>query len=256
MVRGGEGKASGPICLGEPPSSFQGYELRFEVAAGGDDANIVLSVTSLPSSPSQPLTVSVTGGSPPTWLPRTCSAAGAGPAGPALVGACAGFPDVSVWPSEDDAPAAVWTSEGFTLPIPSVVGASVAWSTGASPRARADILSTVAAARATLVSGYLSRTGPALNETLAGMGAVFAWTATFGPHQGIVAPITRGNFWGMVRAESGACAAPPEPLSFATEPRRERTLPVGPRPRVVARSGAPAALGCAREPHPRHQDAD
>ena len=181
-----------------------GYEIRVEVAGLGEDVAVLVTVVSVPPTVAAepgaappPLVVNVTAGTPPSWAPRTCSSLAA--PGPALLGTCPGFEDVLVWPSTEDAPFAAWFPRAFQLPIAGAVGAQVAWATGAAARSLPSIAAAVTAARAALVNGYLDRAGPANNETLAGMGAVMGWNAAYGPRQGIVAPISRGNFWNMVR---------------------------------------------------------
>lgn len=175
---------------------FRNFTVRFETTtSAGGDLLALLTVLGAPPPPLGQVQLRVQLGVPSTWLPRNCSVTSGGGR---LAGQCPGVrPDLAVWPSADDAPSIRgWDATSFRLALPGP-GSQVAFSTGSAAMSRDAIAAAVSAARQTLVASYAARGGAANNDTVAGLAAGVGWSTIYSPVDGIVAPVMRGNPWGL-----------------------------------------------------------
>jgi hypothetical protein len=179
--------------------------------------------------------LTITAGVPDAWKPRRCNVhsstaivATAAPAAAASVVAdCPGLPDVTLMPSTDssgveEVNGIEATATGFTVPLPSAVGATVAFTAvlagggggPPAPSSTAAIRAIVSARRAALMARFAAyasasvatstsnhSSGPAphanRNETVAGLVTAISWNVIYTPYEGIFTPVFRGSPWSV-----------------------------------------------------------
>lgn len=187
---------------------FQGWEWRVEYAAldGGADVAILLTVLAAPQAPQAEAYVHLAWGVPLDWAPRWCNTTlplDLNTSTPALPATCPGVgAPTPTWvhlATDTDIPFTIdaGTARLSVGPLPALPGTVLAYYTGSTAYSSAQLEGVVGAARAALLDGAYGGSGEEDNETMAGMAASIGWNTVYVPLEGLVAPVTRGNPWGL-----------------------------------------------------------